>query len=169
MSIRIHAAGSDNFRYTDDALPFGEVYQLANLLSIVSAGPPRRVVGTAIDSQTSAGSPAAQGIAAVAQMQAENALRIGIFAVMEESPAPLLFVAARESHFIGPDTGSNLPEIRLNMRSARSLMRELDEVLASADLDTTGAIFGIGTVFSLFAARRPKRARPARLNITLSH
>ena len=169
MSIRIHAAGTDNFRYSGSALPFGTVYALASVLSVVSAGAPHRVAGAAVESQVSPGSPVTQATAAIANMNARRVFQIGIHAIMAETPAPILFVAARESHLMWPDTGANMPETRLNTLTAHDLTRDIDAVLQAADMNTTGALFAIGTAFTRFAARHPQRVRPGRLMITLSH
>ena len=169
MSIRIHAAGTDNFRYSDSALPFGDVYTLASILSIVSAGSPHRVAGAAVENEVSPGSPVTQATAAIARMNARNVFQMGISAIMTEAPAPILFIAARETHTFGPDTAAHMPETQLNTVTAWDLTRDIDATLQAADLATTGALFAIGTAFNLFTARHPRRVRPGRLLITLSH
>jgi len=169
MSIRIHAVGTDNFSYSGSALPFGEVYALASVLSVVTAGAPLRVAGAAVDSQTSPGSPVTQATATMAHLNARRVFQIGIHAILEETPAPTLFIAAREGHMLWPDTGANMPQTRLNTVTVHDLTRDIDRTLQAAELNTTGALFAIGTAFSRFTARHPRRIRPGRLMITLSH
>jgi len=167
--INIHAAGTDGFRYTRRALPFGAVYALANVLSIVSAGSPARSVGTAVDSAVSPGSPVTQGTAAVARLTSERTFQIGLHAFLFETPVPRLFIAARESHIFGPDSGSNLLDLPLNGVTPNELTRDIHDVLESANLNTTGALFALGAAMSEFSARHPRHIRPGRLMITISH
>jgi len=169
MSIRIHAAGSDGFRYEDDALPFQDVYNLASALSVISAGPPPNVAAAAAESQISPGSPTTQATAAVAHMSSMQVFRGGIIALLADIPRPILSITAYQSHLIGADSSERMPESLVRSHDAHSLMRDIDRVLKPVELNTTGALFGLGTVFSRFVSRRPKQTRPARLQVTLSH
>lgn len=168
MGIRVHAAGSDNFRLTRSALPFGEVMTLGTVLSVVSAGPPHRVAGAAADAVISPGSPHGQATASAGRLGAERAFSIGLAAIYFSNSAPWLFIAARESHVVSPDSGRNMDWTEISRLTLRELTTDIYEVLESANLNSSGALSSLGEVFSRFAARHPTIARPARLMVTLS-
>jgi len=164
MSIRVHAVGTDGFRYTRDSYELGDVYNLASLLSIASTTDP---IGTGFSAgeQVAGGNAINEGTEAVATITARYQFAGAVTMLLARHSGLIFFLAAHEDNWLA-DNSDCLPPTRLRSLDAWDLINDINDVLATANLNCFGALEALTGVFSNFDSHRP---RPTRLNVTLTH
>lgn len=171
MGFSIFAAGTRDFHYSRDNCIDDSDIDMVDLMSKFQTMEPTRMgaAATAIDiAQPSAG--IIDLMQTMATMEFLHLLNnaVSFLALKPQASNGWIFVSARESHLLWPDTGGN-GEYRFSPgdNPGREFMREIGPALQAADMANWGVLREIALCLSRFDAHIGN-GRPC-ITIQLSH
>jgi hypothetical protein len=170
MGFSIFAAGTRDFHYSRDNCIDDSDFALVELLGKLQSMEPTRagVITTGIDiAQPSAGIIDAMN--ALATMQFLDLLNttVTMLAMKPQARNGWIFVSARESHLLWPDTGGNGDYRFRGDSPGADFMREVGPALKAADMANWGVLRELVLCLSRFDSHIGN-GRPC-INIQLSH
>lgn len=171
MGFNIFAAGNKNFQYTRDNCLDDSSFKPIELLGKLQSMEPTKVgaVTTGIDvALPSAG--VIDGMKAIATMQFLHLLNttVSMLAMHPKARDGWIFVSARESHMLWPDTGGN-GEYRFKPGNSpgHEFMKKIGPALKEADMANWGVLRELVLCLSKYE-RHVGSSIPC-INIQLSH
>ncbi|HCA58202.1 MAG TPA: hypothetical protein DEP46_09490 [Blastocatellia bacterium] len=171
MGFSIFAAGTNNFHYAKDDCLDDSDFKVVEVLGKLQAMEPTKMgaVATGIDiAQPSAG--IIDAMQAMATMQFLHLLNnaVSFLAMKPKAREGWIFVSARESHLLWPDTGDN-GEYKFypGDNPGHEFMKKIGPALKAADMANWGVLRELVICLSKFE-RKVGNAVPA-ITIQLSH
>jgi hypothetical protein len=172
MSFRIFASGTNNFHFEQDDCIDGDDIDMVDLISKFQGMEPTWMGAgqVAIDiAQPSAGIIDLMEAMAMIEFCHMLSNAVCFLAMKGGASDGWIFVSARESHLLWPDTGGNAKySFYPGDSPGTEFIRKIKPALEEADMANWGVLRMIALVLTRFDAHIPDSARPI-ISIQLSH
>lgn len=172
MSFRIFASGSDNFHFTRDNCIDQDDIDMVDLISKFQGMEPTWMgaLQTGVDVvQPSAGVIDLMTTMATMEFLHNLSNVVSFLAMKPRASEGWIFVAARESHIMWPDTGGNGKyEFSPGVNPGTEFIKAIGPALKAADMANWGVLRMLAITLARFESHVSDSTRPI-INFQLSH